>query len=59
MILLNCGLRVSELANINITDIKNDALVVMGKGSKERQLFLNDATMEALNSYLSVRNKQK
>lgn len=56
MILLNCGLRVSELANINVSDIKNDALVVMGKGSKERQLFLNDATLDALSLYLNIRN---
>lgn len=55
MILLNCGLRVSELQNIRLSDIKGDTLTVTGKGNKERQLFLNDATKKALDDYLTVR----
>lgn len=54
-ILLNCGLRVSELKNLRINDIKGDSVRVRGKGSKERQLYLNDATKKALNDYLKVR----
>ncbi len=57
MILLNCGLRVSELKNLKLKDIKNDALTVTGKGNKERQLFLNDATKKALQDYLQVRKQ--
>ena len=56
MILLNCGLRVSELQNIKLCDMKDDTLTVTGKGNKERQLFLNDATRKALEDYLAVRN---
>ncbi|MBO5409258.1 MAG: tyrosine-type recombinase/integrase [Clostridia bacterium] len=55
MILLNCGLRVSELQNIKLSDIRNDTLTVTGKGNKERQLFLNEATQKALQDYLQVR----
>ena len=53
---LNCGLRLSELCGINLSDIASDRhLRVMGKGSKERILYLNDACVEALNAYLRVR----
>lgn len=52
---LNCGLRLSELANIKIRDIKDNTLVVYGKGSKERMVFLNDSVMVALVNYLKVR----
>ena len=54
-ILLNCGLRVSELKNIKLTDIKNDTVLIRGKGNKERQLYLNSATLSALTTYLKVR----
>ena len=52
---LNCGLRLSELANIKVRDIKDNSLVVYGKGSKERMVFLNDSVMVALVNYLKVR----
>lgn len=52
---LNCGLRLSELANIKVRDIKDNTLVVYGKGSKERMVFLNDSVMVALVNYLKVR----
>ena len=54
-ILLNCGLRVSELKNLSMNDIKGDSIRVKGKGNKERQLYLNDATKNALFEYLKVR----
>lgn len=54
-ILLNCGLRVSELKNLSINDIKGDAIRIKGKGNKERQLYLNDATQNALTEYMKVR----
>lgn len=52
---LNCGLRLSELANINISDIKDDKLTVIGKGNKQRTVYLNDACISAINEYLKVR----
>lgn len=57
---LNCGLRVSELCGIDLNDISSDksSLTVIGKGSKERRIFLNDACREALDTYLKVRPKE-
>jgi len=52
---LNCGLRISELVGLNLRDIRQDHLRILGKGSKERVVYLNDACVEALNSYLQVR----
>ena len=54
---LNCGLRVSELVGINLSEIKFDerVLIVLGKGNKERIIYLNDACIDALNKYITVR----
>lgn len=54
---LNCGLRLSELVGINIEDIDfNDCkMTVIGKGNKERTIYLNKACMIALNDYISSR----
>lgn len=52
---LNCGLRLSELIGININNIKEDTLTVIGKGNKERTIYLNDLCMEAISNYLDVR----
>ncbi len=54
---LNCGMRLSELVGINLSDIENDLskLVVTGKGSKMRMVYLNDACKSALADYLKVR----
>ncbi len=54
-IFLNCGLRISELIGLNITDIQDDALRVLGKGNKVRIVYLNDACKDALEQYLAVR----
>ena len=54
---LNCGLRLSELVNININRIKNDTLTVIGKGDKERTIYLNKACIHAINTYMNVRQK--
>ena len=54
-IFLNCGLRISEIVGLNLTDIHTDHLRVIGKGNKERVVYLNDATAEAINGYLLVR----
>lgn len=54
---LNCGLRLSELVNIDIDDISEHTLKVTGKGNKERTIYLNQACHDALNHYLAVRPK--
>lgn len=55
---LNCGLRLSELVGINISHIKDDnTLVVLGKGNKERTVYLNDACLRSIRDYLAVRPK--
>lgn len=56
---LNCGLRLSELVGINISNIKQDTLTVIGKGNKERTVYLNDACIKAINDYLEVREIPK
>lgn len=52
---LNCGLRLSELVSIDIDKIKGDTLTVIGKGNKERTIYLNEACLKAINDYLKVR----
>ncbi len=55
---LNCGMRLSELVNINITDIHGDSLTVIGKGNKERSVYLNEACLSALEQYLPIRKEK-
>ncbi len=54
---LNCGMRVGELVGINLNDLDPDlrSLRVLGKGNKERIIYLNEACREALRAYLVVR----
>lgn len=53
---LNCGLRVSEMAGLNFTDVRNDNTIrVVGKGNKERIIYLNSACVNAINEYKKVR----
>ncbi len=56
-IFLNCGLRLSELVGINLKNINLDkrTLRVIGKGNKERMVYLNDLCIEAIKNYLEVR----
>lgn len=58
-IFLNCGLRLSELVGINISDISFPSRIikVTGKGNKERSIYLNDACMKALDDYIKERPK--
>lgn len=55
LIFLTCGLRISELTGINIDSIKEDKLSVIGKGNKERIVFLNDNCLYAIKKYLELR----
>ena len=58
---LNCGMRVSELCGINLTDINREmqSLRVTGKGAKERIIYLNDACKTALAEYMPIRLAEK
>ncbi len=53
---LNCGMRLSELVKINLNDISDQTVRLLGKGNKERIVYLNEACRSALGKYLSVRN---
>lgn len=57
---LNCGMRLSELVGINLKDIDFEEckLNVIGKGNKERTIYLNKACMRAISDYLLVRPKE-
>lgn len=54
---LNCGLRLAELVGLNLRDIdlEKRTMKVLGKGNKERMLYLNDACVDAIKSYLRTR----
>jgi len=58
---LNCGMRVSELVGLNLSsfDPELTKVNVIGKGNKERMLYLNDACKSALVEYLEIRKKLK
>lgn len=53
---LNCGMRLSELVSINYNDIKEDgSLTIIGKGNKERIVYINQACIDAIVNYMKVR----
>ena len=58
MIFLNCGIRRSELVGLNLTDIYEDRLRVVGKGNKERFVYFGSACRKAIDAYLPERHKQ-
>lgn len=56
---LNCGMRLSELCSIKLDKIKGDTLTIIGKGDKERTVYLNEACLKAIDNYLAVRDTSK
>lgn len=56
---LNCGMRLSELRGIDLDDIHDTTLTVIGKGNKERTIYLNKACLEAIDDWLNVRSNIK
>lgn len=53
---LNCGMRLSELCGLNLNDIHSDGTMrLLGKGNKERIVYINDACDAAIKAYLAVR----
>ncbi|MGN0979564.1 MAG: tyrosine recombinase XerC [Candidatus Avoscillospira sp.] len=57
MIFLNCGIRRSELVGLNLTDVYEDRIRVLGKGNKERIVYMGSACKKAIDDYLVERNK--
>ena len=59
MLFLNCGLRLSELASLNVKDLNKDrTLRIIGKGSKERLVYLNDNVERSIDAYLLARKAE-
>lgn len=58
MLFLNCGIRRSELVGLNLTDVYEDRIRVVGKGNKERFVYFGSACRKAIDAYLPIRNKQ-
>ena len=56
---LNCGLRLSELCSIKISKINGDILKVIGKGNKERSIYLNGSCIKAIENYINFRDSSK
>lgn len=54
---LNCGLRLSELCGIDLSSWRDETLTVVGKGNKERTIYLNGACISAIEDYLPDRIK--
>lgn len=59
MIFLNCGVRRSELVGLNLTDVYEDRIRVVGKGNKERFIYFGTPCRKAIDAYLVERNKKK
>lgn len=58
MLFLNCGIRRSELVGLNLTDVYEDRVRVIGKGNKERFVYFGSSCRKALDAYLIERNKK-
>ncbi len=59
ILFLNCGMRLSELININITDIRHgeNTMRIIGKGNKERVVYLNTACLDSIDTLIKERAK--
>ncbi len=57
LIFLNCGIRRSELVGLNRSDISEDRIRVVGKGNKERIVYMGSSCRKAIDDYLIERNK--
>lgn len=58
MLFMSCGMRVSELVSLNVSDIYDDHLRVVGKGNKERMIYFAEGCREAIDDYLAVRDPE-
>lgn len=57
MLFLSCGMRLSELVGIDVLDLQKDKIRIIGKGNKERTVYLNDGCISAIEDYMTERNK--
>ena len=57
MIFLNCGIRRSELVGLNLSDVYEDRIRVIGKGNKERVVYIGSACRAAIDRYLVERRQ--
>ena len=57
MLFLNCGIRRSELVGLNLTDVYDDRIRVVGKGNKERIVYMGTACREAIDRYMVERRQ--
>ena len=58
MLFLNCGIRRSELVGLNVTDVYEDRIRVIGKGNKERFVYFGSSCRKALEAYMEERKKK-
>lgn len=58
MLFLNCGIRRSELVGLNLTDVYEDRIRVVGKGNKERFVYFSTSCRRAIDAYLPERHKK-
>ena len=56
---LNCGMRLSELVGIDLRDYSENTIRILGKGNKERLVYLNESCVYALQNYIEARRKLK
>lgn len=54
---MNCGIRRSELVGLNLSDVYDDRIRVVGKGNKERIVYMGASCRKAIDDYLVERNK--
>lgn len=52
---LTTGMRLSELVSINVSDIENDHFTIIGKGNKERTIYLTENALKLIHHYLKIR----
>ena len=57
MLFLNCGIRRSELVGLNISDVYEDRIRVVGKGNKERFVYFGSSCRKAIDAYMTDRNQ--
>ena len=58
MLFLNCGIRRSELVGLNISDVYEDRIRVIGKGNKERFVYFGGACRKAIDAYMAERGEK-
>lgn len=58
MLFLSCGIRRSELVGLNITDVQQDRIRVLGKGNKERFVYFGTPCRAAIDAYMQERKKK-